>query len=450
MPLKAAVATSPKRGRPAAARAGLGAAGPAAASARAATGTPAVRAGRSATAKAEQSRTQRASERAAKLEARRRPSAAPPTTSPLDADVPLTEPEEFSVSPDLMAKYLAEAAEFAAWAQKAPEVAGLSLRDPEQLDQVLVTYLSQLFKEGEEGHVARATFYGVIFKRGLPKLKSTLPRSRRGLAGFDKENPVGSRDPAPEEALFLIIDDLLQFDAQFPGGDILALATAAAAAQQWDLTGRPSETLGLTRDRVIEPQGRKFPKWAVIFHPKPGSLRGKARAKARPSKQGSFDDTIFSGLDDAKNGLCAQQLKVLRQQARPGEPLFSPLTLAQSERYMRRCGLEELEITPHTWRHSSTTYFLIHKPDEFKALMERMRVHCLATARRYGQRGAIQRQVKLMGRERRLLGEALINATKAPENPMHELLCRLSELRKRRVEMGLWGRAMRVAACCVR
>ncbi len=74
-----------------------------------------------------------------------------------------------------MAKYLAEAAEFAVWAHKAPEVAGLSLRDPEQLDQVLVTYLSQLFKEGEEGHVARATFYGVIFKRGLPKLKSTLP-----------------------------------------------------------------------------------------------------------------------------------------------------------------------------------------------------------------------------------------------------------------------------------
>ena len=69
--------------------------------------------------------------------------------------------------------------------------------------------------------------------------------------------------------------------------------------------------------------------------------------------------------------------------------------------------------------------------------MERMRVHCLATARRYGQRGALQRQVKLMGRERRLLGEALINATKAPENPMHELLSRLSGLRKRRVEMGL-------------
>ncbi len=176
--------------------------------------------------RAEQPRSQRASQRAVKFEARHRPAAALPTTSPLHADVPFLEPEEFSVSPELMAKYLAEAAEFAVWAHKAPEVAGLSLHDPEQLNQVLVTCLSQLFKEDEEGHVARATFYGASFKRGLPKLKITLPRLRRGLAGFDKENPAGLRDPALVEALFLVIDDLLHFGAQSPGGDTLALTTA--------------------------------------------------------------------------------------------------------------------------------------------------------------------------------------------------------------------------------
>ena len=64
--------------------------------------------------------------------------------------------------------------------------------------------------------------------------------------------------------------------------------------------------------------------------------------------------------------------------------------------------------------------------------MERMRVHQVSTVRRYAQRGAIQRQVKLMGPALRRKGEALVNAIHAPGNPVLEVLLRVQTLRRRR------------------
>ena len=67
-----------------------------------------------------------------------------------------------------------------------------------------------------------------------------------------------------------------------------------------------------------------------------------------------------------------------------------------------------------------------------------MRVMRLETARRYAKAGKLQRQVALMGRARRLRGEAMMLAISRPLNQFLELSFRLrSSLRRRRRAAGV-------------
>ncbi len=322
--------------------------------------------------------------------------------------------------------------------RSAREVRGLSLREHDRLDEALIIYLDKLFHEGETHSIAKAVVFGVAFKRGLSKSRSTLPRARRALGGFAKSHPGESRDPIPEEAVYLMIDDMLKIDAQDARGNLIALCTATTMSLQWDLAGRASETIGLTKDRVVEPQERKYPRYAVIFHPKPTALRKRG---GKPSKSGTFDDTIFSGADGKSNNIHTKILKVLREQACPGESLVAPMTLAQYEREVaectRRLEIQALGITPHSFRHGAASHALQKKYVNLKSLAERLRVLHLATVRRYGRSGSLRRQVKLLGATKRRHGEGLVAADAAPNNPMLELLARLKGLRRRRHDCGL-------------
>ena len=131
------------------------------------------------------------------------------------------------------------------------------MSDPDKLDEVVTTYLSKLFLEGEETSVARLVLHGASFRHGLPETWTTLPRARRALADFLRDSPETSKDPCPEEAAAIIADNLLKMHLSTAGGDILAVLSCTAMAPQQDLGGRPGETLELTREHVVEPQGRR-------------------------------------------------------------------------------------------------------------------------------------------------------------------------------------------------
>ena len=387
-------------------------------------------------------RTGRAQERSASAAQRQRICGAAAAAAPRGFDqlVPITEAEEETVSPDTEARYLAESAEFAAWAKNQPLFSGLSFKDHDALDQMLTAYLNGLFLQGEEPAVARLALYGVIFKFGLPKQKSTLPRARRALAGILKASPEVSKDPCPEEAAALVAAELLKMDGAAPGGDLSALLSVAAMAVQLDIGGRPSETLDLTRERVIPPQGRKWPRVGVQFHPSvlPGRSRSAPR-RLKPNKSGQFDDTVMSSVDGSANCLYTPVLTNLRNAARAGERLFSPLNLALYEKYIReaaeQAGLRELHVTPHAFRHTMATLALARQHCTMATLMDRMRVKHLASVRHYAKGGRLQRALETMGRPRRLAGEALMNAT-GMRNPFVEAAARLRHLRKRRADAG--------------
>ncbi len=376
-----------------------------------------------------QQRAERAEERRVKTLARN------PGRLPLAGPVAikdLTAPEEFSVSGAQAQSYLAEVEEFEAWHKATPTVRKIDIRDVDNLDAVAVNYIAHLWEQGDEVQVVRAVVFGLIFKRGLPKVRTTLPRCRRAIAGYEKERPIESRDPTPIEALALLVDDLVHQDTQSDGGDILALLAAAAATNQFDAGGRPTETIELTREKIIPPQGRRFARMAIMFHPQ---NMGKA------SKSGKTDDTVMCGLDPEYRSLFVGTLEALYQATRPGERLFSPLTLPAYERIVagasQRCGLDELKTVPHNFRHGMAAHALHHKLLDEKALQTRMRVLTPATVKRYGKTGKLQRQMQLLGRSKRLQGEALLKGTTPEKNPFLSMISRLKHLRRRRKELGL-------------
>ncbi len=157
---------------------------------------------------------------------------------------------------------------------------------------------------------------------------------------------------------------------------------------------------------------------------------------AKTSKSGTTDDdTVMSGLDGDADNVFTKILAALHAAARLGERLFAPLTLATYERVIaestRRCGLSESGLTPHSWRHGMASHALHHTLLDEKKLRGRMRVKCADTVRRYGKTGKLQRQVKLMGRDRRLQGEALLKGTTGSTNPFIALHLKLKGLRSR-------------------
>ena len=110
----------------------------------------------------------------------------------------------------------------------------------------------------------------------------------------------------------LIADKLLRMDSTTVGGDLLAVLTVAAMSLQLDLGGRPSETLELTREHVVEPQRKRFPQYGLRFHP---MIFKKA------SKSQQYDDTVFSRTT-GERAFYAKILPVLRGATRPGERLL--------------------------------------------------------------------------------------------------------------------------------
>ena len=162
----------------------------------------------------------------------------------------------------------------------------------------------------------------------------------------------------------------------------------------------------LTKEKVVEPQGRRFPRSAVVYHP---------LSKAKTSKSGTTNDTFMLGLDGEAGNVFTKTLAALHAAARPGKFLFAPLTLATCERVRaesaRRCGLSERGLTPRSRRHGTASHalrlkslvekkLLMAKVETTHFRLPRIRVKYAVIIRRYEKTGKRQRLDKAMGRDR--------------------------------------------------
>ncbi len=168
---------------------------------------------RSTTAKATAARRARQLARAIRAEKRHRVASSAVPSAP----IALTVAEEFSVSLEQMATHNAEAVEFLNWLKLSSLADSAGLKDEAVLDAMTVKYVATLFDEGMSYATAAAVVYGRMFKFGLPKSRTVLPRSCRALLGFRNDGPKVSRGHGSEEAAVLRVDDLLRQDFQPQG-----------------------------------------------------------------------------------------------------------------------------------------------------------------------------------------------------------------------------------------
>ncbi len=119
------------------------------------------------TAKQVETKEERAALRRQRL-ALRRPAGAPQPDVFRRGRLPVTVPEEFSISKAQLKNYTEEATEALSWALLQDKWAKANLDDPEVLDLAVTDYLACLFDQGESKATAAAALFRTIFVKGLP------------------------------------------------------------------------------------------------------------------------------------------------------------------------------------------------------------------------------------------------------------------------------------------
>lgn len=319
----------------------------------------------------------------------------------------LTVAEQRSISAPTRAVYRKAYEAFLGWIKIKQRIrASLSA-----LDTTLTDYLnSQLYRRGENVAAARNVVFGTMFFEKLPKSALTLPRARRALNGFVKDEPLRSSDPLPVEAMALLAEALLTED------DRTSTLAAAALVISFDLFLRPSEALALTAADVVAPRVGQYGHVSVMVAQLDPSLRRNEEAP-RPAKSGEFDDTILAGLPGLNLMFVAPLLLRLRQGAQRGLPMLAPLTLAQYETSLHRAAratdLAALRPMPHSARHGGASLAAVKKCLSLRGIQRRGRWLAASSVRRYEKHSKLTRQVARMPRASVRRGEALLEGGRA-------------------------------------
>ena len=319
------------------------------------------------------------------------------------ASVP-TAAEAQSVGDKTRLVYETAYGDFRRWAQKCGH-RDVSTMLPDNLDLLLVDFIDKvLYQTGQDASAVKNVLFGTIYSRSLPRGAGTLPRCRRALAGFLKDEPPVSEDPCPIEAAALLVDWLMRRVGLEP--KLAGLAFLCS----YDLLTRPSETLALKPLDVVAPGVAKYQQTSVIVAPSgpPGSMGGR-----QPAKSGEFDDTVIAGLKGMRLEFVPMVLRHLKSIAHAGQTLFSPLTLHRYEYWVQRavkeCQLQPLRITPHSARHGGASTSSYLGLLTIKQIQRRGRWLAPKSVRRYEKTGKLTRQVAAMNKQAVRRGDALLN-----------------------------------------
>ena len=294
------------------------------------------------------------------------------------------------VKPRTRQLYEQSCAGFTSWARRQ----GLSLK-ADRLDLTLAKYVEDLYKQGHGIFRARMAVYGVAFVHALPtRDPTTLYLAKQQSTGWDAHAPSTSRDPMPEESMYLICDELLRVE------NVTRVSAAAALAVQYDGFCRPSETLSVSPGAVTR-CSHASKKVALTLFPQDSEGLGPR------SKGNEYDDTVIFG--DAVSAKCGRQwvadILLELKKARKGRSKLLPITLRGYEQALSSVtaglGLGGLKLTPHTARHGgpSTDYMMGNR--SLEDIQRRGRWKTKSSVRRYEKSGKVLRQ-------REKLGDALL------------------------------------------
>lgn len=81
----------------------------------------------------------------------------------------------------------------------------LTLKIAESADEAVERYTECLFARGESRDTARYALYALAWSCAWPTRGAAFPRSKQSLAGWDKNEPMSSREPIPVERPALLV-----------------------------------------------------------------------------------------------------------------------------------------------------------------------------------------------------------------------------------------------------
>ena len=184
-------------------------------------------------------------------------------------------------------------------------------------DAALVAFMEDHFRRGDHPHVGRAALHAIAWALDLStRNPKVFPLSRLTLAGWTKADPERAKDPAPLEAVLVLVGYWLRTGVR---ENILS---AAASLIAFDCYFRPGALLLLQRRSVTPPSKPPYKHWV---------LADGATGTGRSSKTNVFDESVLVGFN--KRTWAFDIVKTLYNKLhKPSDALFLGLTLAQWER----------------------------------------------------------------------------------------------------------------------
>ena len=246
-------------------------------------------------------------------------------------------------------------------------------------------YCEGLAKQGYTASSGRAVLYGYLKLRARNRAvaKVQLDPVRDALVGWLRVVPERVRDPAPEEAIYLLCIrfwEARRFD--------LAFATMIG----FDTYARPSEVIGILEPDVLRPSPNVGPQYSAEY----GINFGPGDTERR-TKNGEQDECVIIGRPGRPwlGRLFSSYLAHIRL----AEPLFPGLTLAAFEKAVTKAALglhlQRLHLTPHILRHSGPSNDLFRKRSSLSQVKARGRWKAQASAARYAKHAQLLRQLQV-------------------------------------------------------
>jgi hypothetical protein len=274
-------------------------------------------------------------------------------------------------------RYIAAFEKFRAWAARNHLVLG---RSEEMTDVALVDWVEELFFSGggvEEAEVALAS---TLWK--FPSLRRSggvsLPRTRRGIAGWRNIHPPKSRKPLPRPVVALICAELAK-------AGHLRLAIGVWAGMEFYL--RPGELLGIRMRDFVGPNpllGVGGQQLSLLLHPEEGGV---------PSKTGQFDSSLL--LDLARHQVLSERIQDLLN-SRPAEELFVGEEYTSASRKFaaaaKKANVDVLSPVLYSLRHAGASGDMHDKLRLLDAVKKRGRWAADGSVRRYEKAGLISRE----------------------------------------------------------